>query len=89
MRFFRSSKLCCPDGKPQCYLLYVLQSNTASIMNIEFNDVFVSLLCMVNLSAQLLYVVMVKKCSSEIGGTQLQKKSRSVTQKAKGWEPLL
>ena len=68
---------------------YVLQSNTASIMNIEFNDVFVSLLCIVNLSAQLLYVVMVKKCSSEIGGTQLQKKSRSVTQKAKGWEPLL
>ena len=58
-------------------------------MNIECNNVFVSLLCKVNLSAQLLYVVMVKKCSSEIGGTQLQKKSRSVAQKAKGWEPLL
>ena len=57
------------------------------MMNIGFNDVFVSV-CEVNLSAQLLHVVMVKKYSSKAGGTQLQKRSRSGTQKAKGWEPL-
>ena len=56
-------------------------------MNIGFNYVFVSV-CKVNLSAQLLYVVMVKKYSSKVGGTQLQKGSRSGTQTAKGWEPL-
>ena len=67
---------------------YVLQRNTANIMNIEFNYVFVSV-CTIYLSAQLLYVVMVKKCSTKVGGTQLQKRSRSGTQKAKGWEPLL
>ena len=57
---------------------YVLQRNTASIINIGFNYVFVSV-CKVNLLAQLLYVVMVKKCSSKVGGTQLQKRSRSGT----------
>ena len=63
--------------------------NTASIINIRFNDVFVSV-CIVNLSArQLLYVVMVKKYSLKIGGTPLQKRSRSSTQKPKGWEPLV
>ena len=66
---------------------YVLQRNAASIMNIGFNYAFVSV-CKVNLSAQLLYVVMIKKYSSKVGGTQLQKRSRSGTQKAKGWEPL-
>ena len=66
---------------------YVLQGNTASIMRIRFNYVFVSA-CKVSLSAQFLYVVMVKKYSSKVGGTQLQKRSRSGTQKAKGWEPL-
>ena len=48
------------------------ERNTASIMNIGFNYVFVSE-CKVNLSAQFLYVVMVKKYSSKVGGTQLQK----------------
>ena len=66
---------------------YVLQRNNASIINIGFNYVFVSV-GKVNLSAQLLYVVMVKKYLSKIGGTQLQKRSRSGTQKAKGWEPV-
>ena len=66
---------------------YVLQRNTASIMNIRFNYVFVSA-CKVNSSAQLLYVVMVKKYSSKVDGTQLQKKSRSGKQKAKGRESL-
>ena len=65
----------------------VLQRNTASIMNIGFNHVFVSV-CKVNLSAQLLYVVMVKKYSSKVSSTQLRKRSRSGTQKAKGWKPL-
>ena len=49
---------------------YVLQRNTASIMNTKFNYVFV-FVCKVNLSEQLLYVGMVKKYSSEVGGTQL------------------
>ena len=49
---------------------YVLQRNTASIKNIGFNCVFVSV-SKVNLSAQLLYVVMIKKHSSKVGGTQL------------------
>ena len=40
-------------------------------MNIGFNYVFVSA-CKVNLLAQLLYVLMVKKYSSKIGGTQVQ-----------------
>ena len=57
-------------------------------MNIGFNYVFVSV-CKVNLSAQLLCVIMAKKHSSKVGGTQLQKRSRSGTQKAKGWEPLI
>ena len=61
---------------------YVLQRNTASMMNIGFNCVAVSL-CKVNLSAQLLYVVVVKKYS-QIGGTQLQKSSGSDMQEAKG-----
>ena len=67
---------------------YVLQRNTASIMNIEFKCVFVSV-CEVNLSAQLINVVMVKKYSSKIGSTHLQKRFKSGTQKAKGWEPLI
>ena len=67
---------------------YVLQRNTASMMNIGFNYVFVSV-CKVNLSAQFLYVVMVKKyCSKVLRGTQLQKRFRSGTKNAKGWEPL-
>ena len=66
---------------------YVLQSNTASIMNTKFNYAFVSVR-KVNLSEQLLYVVIIKKYSSEVGGTQLQKRSRSGMQKAKGWKPL-
>ena len=66
---------------------YVLQRNNASIMNTKFNCVFV-FVCKVNLSQQLLYVVMIKKHSSEVGGTQQQKRSRSGTQRAKGWEPL-
>ena len=52
---------------------YVLQRNIASVRNIGFNYVFVSA-CKTNLSAQLLYVVMVKKYSSKVNGsTQLQK----------------
>ena len=66
---------------------YVLLRNTASIMNTGSNYVFVSA-CEVKLSAQLLYVVMVKKHSPKVGGTQLQKRSRSGTQKVKGWELL-
>ena len=60
-------------------------------MNFGFNYVFV-FVCKVNLLAELLYVVVVKKYSSKVGGntgTQLQKRSRSGTQKAKGWESLL
>ena len=72
----------------RCFTCYALQHNTASIMNIEFNYVFVSV-CKVNLSAQLLHVVMVKKCLSKVDGTQLQERSRSGTRKAKGWKPLL
>ena len=54
LRFLRSSKLCCPDAKPQCYLLqHVLQCNTASIMNTGFNNAFV-FVRKINLSAQLL-----------------------------------
>ena len=64
-----------------------LQRNTASIMDIGFNCVFVSV-CKVNLSAQLFYIVMVKKYSSKVAGTQQQKRFRSGRQKAKGWEPL-
>ena len=64
----------------------VLQRNAASIINIGFNYVFVSV-CKVNLSAQLLYVVMVKKYSLKVGGTQLQKRSRSGTQKQKVGNP--
>ena len=69
-------------------ICHVRQRNTASIINIRFNYAFVSV-SKVNLSAQLLYVVMVKKYSSKVGGTQLQKRFRSGTQKAKGWEPLV
>ena len=65
----------------------VLQRNTASVMDIGFNYVFVSV-CKVNLSAQLLYVATVKKYSSKVAGTQQQKRFRSGWQKAKGWEPL-
>ena len=72
------------SGSVTCY---VLQRSPASIMNTGFNYVglFVSV-CKVNLLAQLLFVVMVKKYSSQVGGTQLQKRSRSgrPTQKAKG-----
>ena len=52
---------------------YVLQRDSASMMNTKCKYVFVSVR-KVNLSAQLLYVVMVKKYSSEVGGTQLQKR---------------
>ena len=65
-----------------------LQGNTASIINIRLNDVFVSVY-KVNLSAQLLYVVMVKKYSLKVGGRLLQQRSRSGTQKPKGREPLV
>ena len=65
----------------------VLQRNTASIINIGFNCVFVSVR-KVNLSAQLLYIVMVKKYSLKVADTQQQKRFRSGTQKAKGWAPL-
>ena len=61
----------------------VPERNTASTINVEFNYVFI-FVCQVNFSAQLLYVVVVKKYSSKVGGTQLQKRSRSGTQKAKG-----
>ena len=47
---------------------YVRQRNTASIMNIGYNYIFVSV-CKLNLSAQLFYVVMVKNYSSKVGGT--------------------
>ena len=63
---------------------YVRQHNTASIVNIGFNYVFVSVF-KVNLPAQLLYAIMVKKYSSKVGDTQLQERSRSGTLKAKGW----
>ena len=64
-----------------------LQRNTTSIINIRFNDVLFSA-CKLNLSAQLLYAVMVKKYSLKIGGTPLQERPRSGTQKPKGLESL-
>ena len=48
---------------------YVLQRITTSIMNIGFNYVFVSVY-KVNLSTQLLHVVMVKTYSSKVGDTR-------------------
>ena len=51
-------------------------------MNIGFNyvPVFVSIR-KVNLSAQLLHVVMVKKHSSKVGGTQLYRKGPKVVRR--------
>ena len=91
MRFFGSSKLRCPDAKPQCYnTCYVLQRNTTSIMNIGFNYAFVSV-CKVNLSAQLLYVVTRYGQKVFIEGrwyAASKKVQKWYTQKAKGWELL-
>ena len=68
---------------------YVLQRNTASMMNVGFNCAFVSA-CKVNFSTQLLYgmLLMVKEYLSKVGGTQPQERPRSGRQKAKGWEPV-
>ena len=55
-------------------------------MNVGFNYVFVSV-CKVNLSAQLLHVVMFKKYSLKVGGTQLQKSSRILRGKQKVGNP--
>ena len=57
-------------------------------MNSKFNHIFVSV-CKVNLSEQPFYVVIVKKYSSEVGGTQLQKTKVVVRRKQKVGNPWL
>ena len=54
-------------------------------MNIGFNYVFV-FVCKINLSAQLMVNGQKVAYLSKVGGTQLQKRARSGTQKAKDWE---
>ena len=67
-------------------ICYVLQRNIASTMNIGFDYVFVSV-GKVNLSAELLYVVMVKTHWSKVGVRSYKKGPKVVRRKQKVGNP--